>query len=120
MKKIASLLAASVCLLALLPSATAAAGLSGWTNYDWPSPGAKPSPDVSIVAVPVDPTAANVPGIFAKAWPKYQEAIQAVRSAIAHSPDLKATLDAKGVAADKVIGITHAPDGRIAVLVSQA
>lgn len=121
MKKIASLLAASICLLVLLPSATAAAGQSSWATYDWPalSAGSAQS-EVSVVAVPLDPTAAKMPGILAKAWPQYQEAIQAVRSAIAHSPDLKAALDAKGVAPDRVIGITHAPNGRLAVLVSEA
>jgi hypothetical protein len=118
-KKIASLVAASVCLLALLPSATGAGTQSGWASYDWPALMAKSSPEVTVVAVPVDPTAAKVPDILAGAWPQYEQALGAVRSAITRDPGLKAALDAKGVAPDKVIGITQA-NGRLAVLVSEA
>ena len=121
MKKIASLLAASICVLALAPTATGASVGSSWASYDWPSLAGGQSPtEVSIVPMPVDPSVVKVPGILAKAWPKYQEAIAAVRSAIVEDPDLKAALDAKGLAPDKVIGITYQRNGGIAVLVSQA
>lgn len=120
MKKIASLLAASVCLLAFLPSAAGAGSQSGWRDYDWPSLRAQFPPAFSVIAVQVDPTVAKVPGILASAWPQYREAIAAVRSAIAQDPDLRSALDAKGVPPDKIIGITRAPNGRLAVLVSAA
>jgi hypothetical protein len=118
MKKIASLFAASICLLALLPTAAGAEPESGWGWHALKS--LKASPEVSVVTVPLDPVAMKVPGVFAGVWPKYEEAIAAVRSAIVEDSHLKAALDAKGVAPDEIIGITYAPDGRIAVLVNEA
>jgi hypothetical protein len=118
MKKIASLLAASVCLLAFLPSAAGSDAHSSWKLHALKH--LKASPEVSVVAVPLDPVAMKVPGVFAGILPKYQEAIAAVRSAIMEDSDLKAALDAKGVAPDRIIGITYAPNGRVAVLVNEA
>jgi len=120
MKKIASLLAASLCTLAFLSSAAAAGNPSSWMTYDWPALDSPSSPAVEVVTVPVAPNAAKLPGILASAWPQYEEAIAAVRSAIVQDPSLKAELEAKGVAPDKVIGITYSRNGAIAVLVNQA
>ena len=120
MKKIASLLAASLFALALLSSPVAAGNQSNWMTYDWPALASSSSPAVNVVTVPIAPNAAKLPGILASAWPQYEEAIAAVRSAIAKDPSLKAELEAKGVAPDKVIGITYSRNGSIAVLVNQA
>ncbi len=126
MRKIASLIAASLCLLAFLPGAPAGAeSHSSWiaSGTNVPDTGWAPlhTPSrLTVVAVPLEPTAVKVPGILAAAWPQYEEAIKAVRSAITNDPSLAAALGAKGVAPDNVVGINYGPDGRVIVYVTEA
>jgi len=135
MKKIASLMLASICLLAFVEPTHAAAPRWGWSEVEHPIGTARiedhradirgfarlagpVTEEVTVVSVNLDPKTTKVPGVLANVWPKLKDALNAVRNALSSDPTLKASLEGRGVQPDSVLGIGQSHDGRLAVFVS--
>lgn len=135
MKKIASSMLASICLLAFVEPSQAASPRWGWSDVEHPfaterrddrrpdllsfakiaGPAAS---DVRVVSVNLDPKTTKVPGILANVWPKLKDALNAMRNALSSDPTLKASLDDRGIRPDNVLGVGQGHDGQLAVFVS--
>jgi len=137
MKKIASLMLASICLLAFAEPTQAATPRWGWSEVDHPIGTARPedhqtniwryakiagpvASDVTVVSVNIDPKTIKVPGVLANVWPKLKDALNTVRNALSSDPTLKASLEDRGVHPDSVLGIGQSRDGRLAVFVGNS
>ena len=136
MKKIASLMLASICLLAFAEPIQAAVPRWGWSDIehslgtarleDHQATGILPfaklagpaAEQVTVVSVNLDPKTTKVPGVLANVWPKLKDALNAVRNALSSDPTLKASLEGRGVRSDDVLGVGQSHDGRLAVFVS--
>jgi hypothetical protein len=137
MKKIAALVAATICMLAF--ASTASGGQRwGWTHLtddSWrdawtslqPSGAlatfhhtANPVTPVAVIPVPVDPVSARAPGALAAVLPVIDNALQSLRHAVAGDRRLAGALAARGYDADEVVGASRLADGTIAVLVGKA
>lgn len=128
MKQIASLLMASVCTLALLTPAVAAETRWGWSDLDrdvslvtriegFPAmanigqfAGAAIG-KATVVSVNLDPKTIKAPGILAGVWPKFKDALDAVRRIVVGDPTLKASLEAGGISPDRLVGVGETADG---------
>ena len=135
MKKIASLILASLCLFAFAEPSVSAASRWGWSEIDHPGGTSRfedhqanilgfaklagPVTDqVTVVSVNLDPKTTKVPGVLANVWPKLKDALNAVRNALSSDPTLKASLEGRGVRPDSVLGVGQSHDGSLAVFVS--
>lgn len=135
MKKIASLMLASICLLAFAEPVLSAAPRWGWSEVDHPIGAARledhqsdilsfaklagpVTDEVTVVSVNLDPKTTKVPGVLANVWPKLKDALNAVRNALSSDPTLKASLEGRGVHPDSVLGVGQSHDGHLAVFVS--
>ena len=141
MKKIASLIAASFCLLALSAPATAAErwGWSDLAAQSWKeawldlshvswAPAAEvlkyasavATPKVDVVPVPLDPKLIKQPGALAAIAPSFEDALDAVRKVVADDPVVARHLEAEGYKLDDVVGFGKLKDGTVAVFVDNA
>jgi len=137
MKKIASLMLASICLLAFVEPTQAVSPRWGWSAVEHSIGAARledhqtdilryarlagpVTEDVTVVSVNLDPKTTKVPGVLANVWPKLKDALNAVRNALSNDPTLKASLEGHGVQPDSVLGIGEAKDGHLAVFVSKS
>jgi hypothetical protein len=147
MKKIAALIAASMCTLAFAPSVSGMEQRWGWsdlTAQSWKEAWAdigKPklsqlqalagpvvdadlnpviAPKVEVVAVPVDPKLANAPGVLSAVLPDFEKALHSLRGAVAHDPAVAGRLEAQGYAIDDIVGLTRLKDGTVTVFVGKA
>ena len=137
MKKIASLMLASICLLAFAEPTQAATPRWGWSEVEHPVGAARledqrtailrfgrlagpVTKEVTVVSVNLDPKTTKVPGVLANVWPKLKDALNAVRNALSSDPTLKASLEGRGVQPDSVLGIGEDKDGHLAVFVSKS
>lgn len=135
MKKIASLMLASICLLAFVHTSEASAPRWGWSAIEHPSGTARldgrhnniqrfaklagpVTEDVSVVSVNLDPKTTKVPGVLANLWPKLKDALAAMRNALSNDPTLKASLEVRGIHSDRVLGIGQGPNGQVVAFVS--
>lgn len=137
MNKIASLMLASICLLAFAQPAQALAPRWGWSELEHSVGTARledhqtgilgfaklagpVADDVTVVSVNIDPKTTKVPGVLANVWPKVKDALNAVRKVVTGDPTLKASLETKGIKPGRVVGIGEGKDGKLAVFVSNA
>jgi len=137
MKKIASLILASICLLAFAEPTQAATPRWGWSEVEHAVGTARledhrtdilgfarlagpVTQEVTVVSVNLDPKTTKVPGVLANVWPKLKDALNAVRNALSSDPTLKASLEGRGVQPDSVLGIGESKDGHLAVFVSKS
>ena len=137
MKKIASLFAAGICLMAVALPVAALEPRWGWSDLKanswtlaWTElakqdgastrkmPGPTPA-QVAVVALPVDPGTVAARAL-AGALPVIEDAMRSLRQAVATSPALASTLKAKGYAPDDVVGVNRTQDGTVTVLVGKA
>jgi hypothetical protein len=134
MKKIASLMLASICLLAFVePPQASSPSWGQWeVEHSAAVQRADRRPDLlsfaeiagptacnaSVASINIDPKTTKVPGVLANIWPKLKDALNAVRNALGTDPTLKASLDVHGLRPESVLGAGQAPDGQLAVIVS--
>jgi hypothetical protein len=137
MKKIASLMLASICLLAFAEPTQAATPRWGWSEVEHAVGTARledhrtdilgfarlagpVTKEITVVSVNLDPKTTKVPGVLANVWPKLKDALNAVRNALSGDPTLKASLEGRGLQPDSVLGIGEGKDGHVAVFVSKS
>lgn len=104
MKQIASLLMASICLLALVSPSFGTESRWGWSALEQQKTLEAPAPlvvskfaklaapaagELTVVSVNLDPKTTRVPGVLAGVWPKLKEALDAVRKAVSKNPSLR-------------------------------
>ena len=128
-QQIASLLLASICLLAFVSPLQANDSPWSWqevvqatTNAKLPSASlasAPPAP-VSVISINLDPKTIKVPGVLANVWPGFKDLLDKLRKVVMDDPTLKASLEGQGVRASSVVGVGEAPDGHVTVFVSNA
>jgi hypothetical protein len=142
MKKIGSLVAASLLALAT-PSVAAGVERWGWSDLaaaqSWKEAridiaGANWQPigdmqkhagtvsglKVDVVPVPLDPKLVKEPGVLAALAPGFDDALAAIRKAVASDPAVNGRLEAEGYKPDDVIGFGKLKDGTVAVFVDSA
>jgi len=136
MKKIASLMLASICLLAFAEPSQAAAPRWGWSEVEHPIGTARleshqtdvlrfaklagpVTSGITVVSVNLDPKTTKVPGVLANVWPKLKDALDAMKNALTKDPTLKASLEGHGIQPDNVLGVGQGHDGGLAVFVSK-
>ncbi|HZY68130.1 MAG TPA: hypothetical protein VFE52_06055 [Devosia sp.] len=134
MRKIAALLVSSLALLSV-GSATAA-DRWGWSDItgpglsqtagagSWAPIGilgqslAHAAADVKVVQLPLGGEPPAVAGSIAGALPHLQDAVAAVRTAVAEDPLLRTNLEAQGFRPEQVIGLSRSATGGVTVFVT--